>query len=972
MASCGDPYDWRRLEALFHEAVNVAAEGRSAFLDRACGEDAGLRRELEELLSADGGTGGFDAPSPHGPRALLAAAIEDPMARVGARIGAYRLERLLGSGGMGTVWLAARADGQFEQGVAIKLIKRGMDTDEILRRFRRERQVLAHLKHPHIARLLDGGATADGRPYLVMEFIEGTTISEYGDEHGLSVADRLRLFQQVCAAVQYAHQNLVVHRDLKPSNIMVAADGATKLLDFGIAKILDPGDGPEPHITTAADLRLLTPRYASPEQVRREPVTTATDVYSLGVILYELLTGAEPYQLTTRSRAEYERAVCEQMPPRPSQALGQAGGISGRQPAGPHGDALEPARWKRRRRELSKDLDTIVLKALRKEPAERYSSVEHLAEDIRRFLTGHPVLATPQTRRYRAAKFVARNKLAVLSGLALFATLLGAAIVSTAFAVQAARQHALAEERLRLAETQAAIAQAINNFLNDDLLASASPERTPDREATVRSVLDAASERLGTRFADQPQVEASIRVTLGDTYEGLGELNAAELHYRRACELWSGTTGERSAESITALARLGNLKRLSGDLAEAEALVSRAYRLAEETYGWDEVATLTAAYYLGEVYIDQARYGEAGELLERLVEAGRTLRGPEHATTLRSLESLAVVYVQTGQYDEAERIHRQLVDAHSRAFGPDHPATISSVNNLAYLLMLRGDYAAAESFLLTAIERSRRVLGNEHLTTLTAVDNLGRVYGNMGRYDQAEQLHLEAHQALSKTLGPDHPNTLTALNNLALVYQYRGEIARAEPVYAELAAAFRRTRGADHPDTITAENNLAFSVMKLGRLAEAEEMFRDVVERRRRVLGADHPDTLGALSNLATARLEQGGYAEAGALVAEALALGAGVLPEDHPIIGVLFYKQGLCRLGLGEFEAAEESLHRASAVLTAALGPDHDRVAAVKEAVERLHAQRPPGPESDAAPRDGAAGPVVPEGPPDRPVPDP
>jgi serine/threonine-protein kinase len=928
---------WQRLEALFHQASSLPQSDRAHFLDQACAGDPELRCELDELLAADAATSGFEAPAARSANALFAAVTEDPLARPGARIGAFQLQQLIGAGGMGTVWLAARADEQFEQRVAIKLIKRGMDTDEVLRRFRRERQVLARLEHPHIARLLDGGATADGRPYLVMEYIEGETITGYCSRNRMSLADRLALFLKVCSAVQYAHQNLVVHRDLKPTNILVSADGTPKLLDFGIAKILRPDDG-DMAVTTASELRLLTPRYASPEQVKNERVTTATDAYSLGVILYELLTGEEPYQLTTRSRADYERAICEQEPLRPSAILTRSQRVDGLE--GPTASTAAPDR-RTRRKQLSGDLDTIVLKALRKEPRERYASVQQLAVDLQRFLAGMPVLARPHTLPYRTAKFVMRNKAAVAAGTGIALIVVLAAVVSFTFAIREARQRSLAERRLKQAETQAAIAQAINTFLNEDLLGSVDPDRTSDRNVTVRSVLDNASQGIGARFKGQPAVEAAILSTLGTTYESLGEYDEAERHLTRAHKLFLESTGEASADSILALARLGNLKRLRANLTEADPLINKSLELAERNLGTRHPAALYARHYLGELYIDQGRLPEAIATLEEAVKLRGDSLGASAFETLTSMQSLGVAQSQAGHYEKAEQLHTQILEHRTRVFGADSAAAISTLNNIGYARMDQDKYAEAEELFRTAIDRARRVLGDEHPNTLIMIDNLGLICTRLGRYEEAEELHSEAYEGRLRTLGPDHWDTITSHSNLGFLYVNNGQFEKAAVLYAELVPRITEVSGKDHPFTLTAKNNLAYSLMGLDRLEEAERSFLDVVERRSRVLGRDHPDAIGSLSNLAKVTMDQGRFAEAQTLLSDAMARASRSLPQDHAIVGVLHHRWGVCLTGLGQFEEAETSLARALEILTAALGQDHPKVAAVKAATKELDAAK-------------------------------
>ncbi|MCI0621868.1 MAG: serine/threonine protein kinase, partial [Acidobacteria bacterium] len=410
------PERWQRVKELFQTAVEGGANQRAAFLEESCAGDPALRTQVEALIASHEGAPGFlEAPAFE----VAPTTLEDDEAAlmIGRRIGPYELVREIGHGGMGAVYLAVRADEEYKKQVAIKLVKRGMDTDTILRRFRNERQILANLDHPHIAKLLDGGTTSDGLPYFVMDYVEGLPIDVYCDTHKLPTLERLKLFRTVCSAVHYAHQNHVVHRDLKPSNIFVAADGVPKLLDFGIAKLLNP-DFPSQMVESTATLRFMTPDYASPEQVRGEKLAPASDVYSLGVLLYELLTGHRPYRLGSRAPSEVVRIICEEEPEKPSTVISRVEDVSGSdgtlrltpesvsQTREGHPEKL--------RRHLAGDLDNIVLMALRKEPNRRYASVEQFSEDVRRHLAGLPVIARKDTLSYRATKFIKRNKASVI------------------------------------------------------------------------------------------------------------------------------------------------------------------------------------------------------------------------------------------------------------------------------------------------------------------------------------------------------------------------------------------------------------------------------------------------------------------------------------------------------------------------------------------------------------------------------
>jgi len=579
---------WERIEALFHAAVALGPEQRGELLAREAGDDPALAAEVERLLAAHDRAGDFI----QAPAVALAASLEpaEEVVPTGRRIGVYRIVREIGRGGMGTVYLAERADDAFTQQVAIKLIKRGMDTDQVLARFRAERQILASLDHPNIARLLDGGTTDDGLPYFAMEYIDGQPIDAYADAHRLSIAERLRLFLQVCGAVSYAHQHLIVHRDIKPVNILVTADGAPKLLDFGIAKVLQADDDAT---ATATGLRMLTPEYASPEQVEGRHVTTVSDVYSLGVTLYELLTGRSPYRTRSRSPAEIAEAVCTTEPLRPSAAVvEEEASYAGRRRSGLADDraaATGLGSTDRLRRHLRGDLDTIVLTALRKEPGRRYQSVEQLSGDIRRHLDGLPVRARPDTFRYRAGKFLRRNRGMVAAGALVGLTLVGGTIATAWQAREARAAQARAERRFNDVRK---LANAVLFDYHDAI--KDLPGSTPVRERLVRDALGyldtLAHEAHGDATLQRELARAYRRV--GDVQGGsltanLGDTEGALASYRKAVRILedlftadsSDVRTRRELASVTS--DLGNLLFDTGDAATSLDLARRAWALLE-------------------------------------------------------------------------------------------------------------------------------------------------------------------------------------------------------------------------------------------------------------------------------------------------------------------------------------------------------------------------------------------------------
>ena len=807
-------------------------------LAEACRGDRELRAEVESILSSSEESPALlESPAAEAFPELFAH--QGPTSLIGERIGAYRLVSLIASGGMGAVYLAARADDQYRQNVAIKLIKRRMVTPETLRRFRRERQTLATLDHPNIARLLDGGLTPEGLPYLVMEYVDGMPIGRFCDELKLSTHKRLALFRRVCDAVMYAHQNLVVHRDLKPSNILVTSSGVPKLLDFGIAKILDPQRQQGSADPTAAQ-RIMTPEYASPEQIRGEPVTTAGDVYSLGVVLFELLTGHRPYRVRSRIPHEIERAICEEDPQRPSTAVRRVEEVvssDGTTQATITPEMVSRTREghpEKLRRMLAGDLDEIILMALRKEPRLRYSTVAELSDDIRRYLEGLPVVARGDAFGYRALKFVRRNKTAVAAAVIVAGSLL---VGVTAIAWQSR----IAVEARRLSEAEARKVQQVNAFLQE-MLASVDPSTAPGSGGTVRTVLDEATRRLESGSLDrQPAVESALRMTLGMTYLQLGLHAIAETHLTRALEIRKGFHGVEHPEVAESLDGLGRLAKSRGDYPEAERLYREALTVRQGLLGAESPESADTMNNLGVVLKTQGRLEPAREFLqgalrirrdilaagEQDVQTDPALLARSRLNVATSATNLAAVLKNIGELQRAEGLYRAALEGFRRELGQEHYRVAVCLNNLALLLMETGRDDEAEMFLREALRIRRKVFGNEHLAVATGLKNLALLLTRKGAYLAAEALYREALNLGRRLDGNEH-RLATTLNNLADLLVTLGRYDEAEPLCRE-ALAIRRKKNPDHPRN-------AGSLLVLGRIhlgrgdpAAAEPLLRESV-----------------------------------------------------------------------------------------------------------------------------------------------
>ncbi len=697
----------KRLLELLDQALERPPEEQRALLDAACGGDRALYWEVEALLEteADGGVLAGPAFSVHS---------DDPV--VGRRIDHYRLIRLLERGGMGAVYLAERDD--FEKRVALKLIRRGLDADEILvRRFHNERQILARLDHPGIARLLDGGTTADRLPYFVMEYVEGESIDRYCEKQELDLDGRLELFRKVCSAVQFAHQNLVIHRDLKPGNILITAEGEPKLLDFGIAKLLDDGLAARA-VETVLGQGPMTPRYASPEQVRLQPVTTASDVYSLGVLLYELLTGLDPYDLDTDRSDEIARAICDREPTKPSTAVRRRA----------------PADGRSLRRRLAGDLDAIVLKAMRKEPQERYLSADQLSEDIRRHLEGLPVAARVGSLAYYAGKFFRRNKLALAVIAAFLLLLTTFSVVSTVLWRQAEREREKAELEQRRVQTAF-------QFL-ENLIKSADPDRAKGEKLTAFELLEYGRLRIVEDLKDEPELQIDLAGTLGDVFRKLGAYE------------------------------------------ESKELMATSLRVARQHYGGDHPKVAKRIVNLAVLLYDHEELSAAERRFREALEM-RSRLGQEASKLFRTKGNLATILMQQAKFEEAEEIYLDVLETRVVLYGHDDEDVATSRRNLGALYYAWSEFEEAETQTRQALAIRRRILESEDadeaspVDVASALDLLGRVLAARDRELEAEPLYEEALDIWRRMRGDDHADTAATKKNLAALLANREpEIAR--------------------------------------------------------------------------------------------------------------------------------------------------------------------------------------------------
>jgi serine/threonine protein kinase/tetratricopeptide (TPR) repeat protein len=740
------------------------------------------------------------------------------------QIGPYRILEAIGQGGMGVVYKAEQRT-PIQRIVALKVIKLGMDTVEFIGRFESERQALAMMNHPNVARVYDAGATETGRPYLVMEFVSGEPITTYCDRHHLDTRQRLELFIQACEAIQHAHQKAIIHRDLKPSNILVTlvdSKPQVKVIDFGVAKAISHRLTERTMFTETGRL-VGTPEFMSPEQAEGSPavdIDTRTDIYSLGVVLYELLSGAlpvDPKTLRSAAYAEIQRIIRDVDPPRPSTRLSSLGNEAASEIAKRRRTQVEALA-----RELRSELEWIPLKAMRKERKERYQTSIELADDIRAYLANRPLRAGPESAGYRFRKFLRRNKRGVAASAAMVSLLIGGITATTWQAIRATR----AERR---ALTEAETTKAVNRFLTQDLLASASPEVSRKRDFTVREAVDRAAQVIGQRFGDRPLIESAVRSTLATTYDALGRADLGMPHAEAAYELRLKALGEDHPDTISSLNDWGAMYLSAGKFDDAEKHFRDAHTRARRVLGAENPLTLNAEGNLAASLRQQGRFDEAEPLYRHTLEASRRVLGPG-LETARAANNFALFLHKLERFEEAEPLYREALEISARVLGRDHPDYLLNLSNLAVLLQNEGKHAEAETIFRQVLDGRRRLLGDDHPMTLQSINNLAVLLRIMNRPAEAEPLYREALQRRRSALGEEHPETLQSINNLAFFLFNQKQAPEAEALFREAAEKRRKTLGPHHPDTINSVSNLAQMLETQQRFADAEPVLAGLCE----------------------------------------------------------------------------------------------------------------------------------------------
>ncbi len=876
------PESWKQVKALFESALDLAPAQQADFLRENCPDDA-MRREVAKLLDNYEQADNFLSNPVLNPRVAIPREIPetDPGAeftsadlgmgassaavRLGQALGNYRILSRLGEGGMGQVWLAEQT-APLRRQVALKLIRVGMYDDSVLQRFESERQSLASMNHPSIAKVFDAGTTPDGQPYFAMEYVPGRPITKYCDRERLTIRKRLELFIQVCEGVQHAHQKAIMHRDLKPANILVAeVDGKAtpRIIDFGLAKATAPAPGEG--LLTKMGALMGTPGYMSPEQLdpALQDIDTRTDVYSLGVVLYELLTGFLPFETKSDQRfADKFRQLRDEDPLRPSTKV-QADRKSSQSKANERG--TDP---KQLVSLLRGDLDWITMKALERDRARRYGTPSELAADLGRYLRHEPVTARPASTAYQIRKYVRRHRFGVAVVAAMALLLAGFGVM------QALQLRRITRERDR--------ANRITDFMVGMFKVS-DPNQARGNKITAREILDKASNDIETGLTRDIEVQSQLMQVMAATYLNLGLYPRAHALAEHALENRRRALGPRNPKTLESMTQLGWVLDREGHDIEAEKLTRETLDLQRRVLGPENPLTLETTDNLAIILERQAHYLEEEKLERELIAVRSRVLGPEHPQTLRSMLNLGDALHGESRFPEAEKQFRDLLDIERRIWGTTHPSTMATMHNLANVIQEEGRYDEAEALYRETLEAEQTVLGPQHPEASSTMTTLANtiMYGQ-GRSSEAEALYRKALEIAQSTLGPEHPYTTAAEEGLANAVSTQGHYAEAEKLHREVLAIRLHLLGPDHTDTLLSQYNLGDVLFREGHFAEADKVLRETLKSQSRVLGAENPDTLASKAFLANILIKEGNPREAEALARQAFEAQLRILGPQH------------------------------------------------------------------------------------------
>ena len=883
-----------KVREIFFHLVELPEQERMHRLDELCSQDSSLsdiRSEINKLLK-------YDAAEPLdvSPSSYL----------VGRTFGNYRITQFLGQGGMGVVYKAERKEGPIQRSVAIKLLSSDLKSEGILRRFKQEQQVLASLNHPLIAQIFDGGTTKEGQPYFVMEYVEGEPIDLYCQRNQLTLNQRLALFTKVAKAVQYAHRNLVVHRDLKPSNILVTQDGNIKLLDFGIAKLL-PSNTVRRIVETRSIERLMTPRYAAPEQIKGDNITTATDIYQLGVILYHLLCNRWPYPIRKNSTYEIEKSICEVEPIPPSIAISLPASIGVVEGAS---DGNTYAETKHLQKRLRGDLDAIVLKALRKESEKRYSSVEAFIDDIKQFLNVRPVRASRGNTQYRIKKFIYRNRLKV----AVFAL----------FVFMVASYTATVSVQAKRIQTEAEKSKRVSNFLIE-LFELSDPYLATREDLSARKLLEQSTKKIEYELSDQPETKAELMTVLGRINNHIGDYQSSKELLYDALEIRRTLPNISTEDKVTTINELAKALSEIGHYAEARSFFEEALSLVRH----DRNSIVIYAEILNNFAVLNHREGndlEAEQLYRASLEIQESLKHSsdlykwdeseyDHPNIATAKSNLALILRSQGRFSEAEFHLREALAMRQRLYGTEHWFVPTTQSILASVLTDLEQYEDADSLFKVSLTMKESLLGSDHPHVAATLSDFGYLLQQTGQLDEAESHYRRALHIRKKSYGEMHNSVATAYYMLGVLLQQKGSYHKAEQAYARLIDIDKKVLGNAHPAVAQDIGQLASLYFDMGRLGEADSLYVQAIDRL--VAQTPLPMYLAtALVGRSKVLISKKTPLLAEPLLQEALKMREKAYPKGHGKIGEVLIILGVCLTKLNRLEEAEEVLLQGSANL--------------------------------------------------------
>lgn len=947
------PETWKKVQKAIDEALALDTDARDAFVAEVSAEDAEVGQALAEMLAADAASDDIlRDPIVAGARRLVETD-EDPW--IGKQIGVFTVTKRIASGGMGAVFLAARSDSEFEQHVAIKVMGAQLLSRDAIARFKGERQILASLSHRYIATLIDGGTTDTGLPYLVMEYVVGVPIDRYCDDNRLSIRARLRLFQKVCEAVDYAHRNLIVHRDLKPNNILVDRTGNPKLLDFGIAKLLDEQGATYTVAVTREGVRAMTPEYASPEQVRGEPVSIASDVYSLGTLLYKILTSRLPFASTEAVPGSIARAILEDEPSRPSDALTAPTDLKGQNRSVDEISASRRISTSKLRSALAGDLDNIVLATLRKEPERRYPTAVALSEDIDNFLAHRPVKARADSIAYRVAKFIRRRRVALaVSGLVV-ALILFAAIQ-------------IVEQRDR-AELAARQANEVSDFLTR-LFEHASPMVSQGEEITATDLLEQGSREI-EELSDQPSLQAELYRVMGESFAMLGEAERSVTLLENARRAHESVGNDDTLEYAEALQKLGEAQRLARDLDAAERNTRRSIEIRTEKLGTPDPLVAYTISRLGNIQFQQRDAPAARESLEYAIRMKRELGEEDDSEFTDMLGNLGITLDNLGLYEQAEPVLLETVELSLRHDGELHPNTIIRMSNLGLVYVRQGRYDEAAAQFERCVAAARRVWPANHPNTVRFLRNLAAAEKRQGQFSKSLKHYGEASEMARAHSGELSVPYVRSLRGRAGVLLSLGRFEEADASFSETLALATELKGETDHDSVllqvfigqslndqrrfaaaesilrraleqrsklsrstalVARRELATSLSGQRKFAESEPLFAAVLEEQEEAVGPESASLIEYLEHAAADRRLQDDTSSALALSGRAVAIAGAELPSGNWMAALAAAEHGRCLLAAGYQDEAREVLAGAIADLRTAFGPLDYRVVELQQ----------------------------------------